>query len=124
VVLKRRDTGTKEIIPQAQLAARLPEVRDRMQNDLYAAAKQRLKDNRVLANSVEEVEDILREVSAEKGCGRFVIAHVKDDPSGDARMKEVQGYGAVQPQTGRIRRLGRIRMAAGHGRQPFPDYRR
>jgi prolyl-tRNA synthetase len=37
---------------------------------------------------VEEVEEILREVSAEKGGGKFVMAHVKDDPSVDARMKE------------------------------------
>ena len=88
VVLKRRDTGAKEIVPQAQLATRLPEVLDQMQKDLYAAAKQRQKENTVLANSVEEVEEILREVSAEKGGGKFVMAHVKDDPSVDARMKE------------------------------------
>jgi prolyl-tRNA synthetase len=88
VVLKRRDTGTKEIVPQTQLATRLPEVLEQMQNDLYAAAKQRQKENTVLANSVEEVEEILREVSAEKGGGKFVMAHVKDDPSVDARMKE------------------------------------
>jgi prolyl-tRNA synthetase len=88
VVLKRRDTGTKEIVPQAQLAARLPEVLEQVQKDLYAAAKQRQKENTVLANSVEEVEEILREVSAEKGGGKFVMAHVKDDPSVDARMKE------------------------------------
>jgi prolyl-tRNA synthetase len=88
VVLKRRDTGTKEIVPQTQLATRLPEVLDQMQKDLYAAAKQRQKDNTVLANSVAEVEEILREVSAEKGGGKFVMAHVKDDPSVDARMKE------------------------------------
>jgi prolyl-tRNA synthetase len=88
VVLKRRDTGAKEIVPQAQLAARLSEVLDQMQKDLYAAAKQRQKENTVLANSVEEVEEILREVSAEKGGGKFVMAHVKDDPSVDARMKE------------------------------------
>ena len=81
-------TGAKEILPQAQLAARLPEVLEQMQKDLYAAAKQRQKDNTVLANSVEEVEEILREVSAERGGGKFVMAHVKDDPAVDARMKE------------------------------------
>ena len=50
--------------------------------------KQRLKDNTVLANSIEEVEQILSEVTAEKGGGKFVMAHVKDDPACDARMKE------------------------------------
>jgi prolyl-tRNA synthetase len=88
VVLKRRDTGVKEVLPQTQLAARLPEVLDQMQKDLLAAAKQRQKDNTVLANSIEEVEEILRAVSAEKGGGKFVMAHVKDDPAVDARMKE------------------------------------
>jgi prolyl-tRNA synthetase len=87
-VLKRRDTGTKAMVPQTELAMRLSETLDAMQNDLYAAAKQRQKDNTVLANSIEEVESILAEVSAEKGGGKFVMAHVKDDPLVDARMKE------------------------------------
>ena len=52
------------------------------------AAKQRLKSNTVLANSIEEVEAILTKVTAEKGGGKFVMAHLKDDPACDARMKE------------------------------------
>jgi prolyl-tRNA synthetase len=63
-------------------------VLESMQKDLYNSAKQRLKDNTVLANSVAEVEAILREVTAEKGGGKFVMAHMKDDPVCDARMKE------------------------------------
>jgi len=59
-----------------------------MQTAQYNTAKKRLKDNTVLANSIEEVEDILRDVTAEKGGGKFVMAHVKDDPLCDARMKE------------------------------------
>ena len=59
-----------------------------MQSSLYDAAKQRLKENTVLANSIEEVESILRDVTAEKGGGKFVMAHVKDDPACDARLKE------------------------------------
>jgi prolyl-tRNA synthetase len=88
VVLKRRDTGAKEIVPQAQLAARITETLAQMQGELLAAAKQRRKENTVLANSIQEVEDILRDVSAESGGGKFVMAHVKDDPAVDARMKE------------------------------------
>jgi prolyl-tRNA synthetase len=42
----------------------------------------------VLANSIEEVETILREATAEKGGGKFVMAHIKDDPICDARLKE------------------------------------
>ena len=88
IVLKRRDTGTKEVLPQAELAQRLPLVLAQMQQDLYDRAKQRLKENTVLANSIGEVESILREVTAEKGGGKFVMAHVKDDPVCDARLKE------------------------------------
>jgi prolyl-tRNA synthetase len=88
VVLKRRDTGTKEVVPQASIGARFAEVMEAMQKDLFAAAKGRLKENTVTANSLEEVEDILREVTAERGGGKFVMAHVKDDPACDARLKE------------------------------------
>ena len=88
IVLKRRDTGAKEALPQADLAARLPVVLSEMQKDLYDKAKERLRSNTVLANSIGEVESILNEVTAEKGGGRFVMAHVKDDPACDARMKE------------------------------------
>jgi prolyl-tRNA synthetase len=88
IVLKRRDTGAKEIVPQSEIAAKLPAVLDQMQRDLYSAARQRLKDNTVLANSMQEVEDILRSVTAEKGGGKFVMAHMKDDAACDARVKE------------------------------------
>ena len=88
IVLKRRDTGVKEVVAQSEIAARLPAVLDQIQGDLYNAARQRLKDNTVLANSIEEVEDILRSVTAEKGGGKFVMAHMKDHAACDARIKE------------------------------------
>jgi prolyl-tRNA synthetase len=88
IVLKRRDTGAKEVLPQSDVAARIPAALAQMQSDLYATAKQRLKSNTVLANSIGEVESILADVSAEKGGGKFVMAHLKDDPACDARLKE------------------------------------
>jgi prolyl-tRNA synthetase len=88
IVLKRRDTGAKEVLPQADVAARIPTELAQMQSDLYAAAKQRLKSNTLLANSIGEVESILADVTAEKGGGKFVMAHLKDDPASDARLKE------------------------------------
>jgi prolyl-tRNA synthetase len=88
IVLKRRDTGTKEILPQADVASRFTEVLDAMQKDLYNSAKARLQANTVVANSIGEVEEILRDVTAERGGGKFVMAHVKDDPICDARLKE------------------------------------
>src|SRR5579885_63698 len=88
IVLKRRDTGVKEAVPQAELSARLAAVLAAMQADLYRAARARLESNTVLANSLEEVESLLGEVTAEKGGGRFVMAHLKNDPMCDARLKE------------------------------------
>jgi len=97
IVMKRRDTGTKEIVPQSEIAARIPATLAQMQKDLYASAKQRLKDNTALANSIEEVEAILADVSAEKGGGKFVMAHLKDDAACDARMKEFKATVRCMP---------------------------
>ena len=88
VVLKRRDNGVKQTVPQAALSAALPETLSQMQKDLYEAASRRLKDNTVIANSLPEMEAILEPVTAEKGGGKFVMAHLKDDPACDARLKE------------------------------------
>ncbi len=88
IVLKTRHTGAKEITTQEGIAERVPQVLEQMQAELYAAAKKRLDDNTVLANSIEQVEEILRPVTAEKGGGRFVMAHMKDDARCDARVKE------------------------------------
>ncbi len=88
IVLKRRDTGTKEVVAQSQIAAKLPAVLGEIQKGLFNAAQERLKANTVVANSIEEVESILREATAEKGGGKFVMAHLKDDPECDARLKE------------------------------------
>jgi prolyl-tRNA synthetase len=88
IVLKRRDTGAKEILPQEGIAARVSDTLGVMQKDMLAAAKGRLKAHTVLANSLDEVESILRDVTAEKGGGKFVMAHVKDEAVCDARLKE------------------------------------
>jgi prolyl-tRNA synthetase len=99
VVLKRRDTGVKEVVGQTVLSVKLSETLEQMQQDLYHAAKARLKQNCVTANSIAEVEDILREVTAEKGGGKFVLAHVKDDPRCDARLKEFKATVRCIPLT-------------------------
>jgi prolyl-tRNA synthetase len=88
VVLKRRDTGVKEIVLQSDLRVKIDATLASMQNDLHESAKRRLKENCVTAGSLSEVEDILRNVTAEKGGGKFVYAHIKDDPQCDARLKE------------------------------------
>lgn len=88
IVIKRRDRGTKQSIPQAEAANVLAATLEAMQRDLYARAKARLKEGTVLADSIGEVESILKDATAEKGGGKFVMAHIKDDPKNDARIKE------------------------------------
>ena len=88
IVLKRRDTGTKEPIDQTALAGKLSATLEDIQTRLYTRAKERMKANTVLANSLAEVESILQDATAEKGGGKFVMAHIKDDPMCDARLKE------------------------------------
>ena len=88
IVVKRRDTGEKTPIAQTELAGTVAATLEQMQTDLLARARQRLKDNTVLANSLDEVRSILDDVTAEKGGGKFVMAHLTDDPANDAKLKE------------------------------------
>src|SRR5437667_2717842 len=88
IVLKRRDTGQKETVPQSDAVRTLEATLETMQKDLYNKAKQKLQQSTVIANSIKEVESILNEVTAEKGGGKFVMAHIKDDPKNDERIKE------------------------------------
>jgi prolyl-tRNA synthetase len=88
IVLKRRDTGTKEPVDQSEVGAKVAAALEDMQKGLFTRAKDRMKANTVLANSIEEVEAILKEATAEKGGGKFVMAHIKDEPACDARLKE------------------------------------
>jgi prolyl-tRNA synthetase len=87
IVLKSRSTGERQSVSVTGVAEKLREVLGEMQQKMFSAARQRMRANTVLANSVEEVESILNEVTAEKGGGKFVMAHVKDDPRCDQRVK-------------------------------------
>ncbi|MEO8594422.1 MAG: proline--tRNA ligase [Candidatus Solibacter sp.] len=88
IVLKRRDTGTKEPVDQSAIAGKLQDALADMQSSMFTRAKERMKTNTVVANSLDEVESILKDATAEKGGGKFVMAHIKDDPACDARLKE------------------------------------
>ena len=88
IVVKRRDTGAKEPVSQDGIAATLDATLEAIQTNLFASARERLKANTVWAASIGEVEEILKDASAEKGGGKFVMAHIKDDPECDARIKQ------------------------------------
>ena len=74
--------------PSPTEGSRRERKRVRMRRELLESARKRMKENTVVANSMEEVSQILRDATAEKGGGKFVMAHIKDDPACDARIKE------------------------------------
>jgi prolyl-tRNA synthetase len=75
-------------VDQAVVKEKIAAALEDMQVGLYTRAKERMKANTVLANSLDEVEGILKDATGEKGGGKFVMTHIKDDPSCDARLKE------------------------------------
>jgi prolyl-tRNA synthetase len=90
VVAKRRDLSIKESVPLDGLGISIRGALELMQADLLAKARQRMQENTVTANSLEELRKLLEHVTAEKGGGQFVMAHVKDAPESDARIKELK----------------------------------
>jgi prolyl-tRNA synthetase len=82
VVLVRRDTGAKEFVPREGLAARIPEVLEAIQKDLYekALAFREANTRRV------ETYDAFRESLEEKG--GFYLAHWDGTAETEARVKE------------------------------------
>ncbi|MBM3728219.1 MAG: proline--tRNA ligase [Acidobacteria bacterium] len=89
-VLKRRDTGSKTPVPIGGIAAAVTAALDAMQAEMLERARVRLRENTVTANSFEEVTAILKDATAEKGGGKFVMTHLKDDPTVDAKVKELK----------------------------------
>ena len=63
-MLKRRDTGVKEPVDQTALPGKLAATLADIQTSLFTRAKERMKANTVLANSLEEVESILQDATA------------------------------------------------------------
>ncbi|PID39010.1 MAG: proline--tRNA ligase [Proteobacteria bacterium] len=90
VMLKRRDHADKQKVPMTELAGKAKALLDSMQSELLAAAKKRREDATCVANSYDEVKAILGDVTAERGGGMFVMAHIKDDPECDAKLKEIK----------------------------------
>jgi prolyl-tRNA synthetase len=89
-VVKRRDLGTKESFPLDGLAGVVSGILDRMQKELFETAARRMKENTVTASTLDEVAEIVTPATAEKGGGKFVMAHIKDDPACDAKVKELK----------------------------------
>ena len=88
VVVRRRDAPDKQSCPVSGLTEAVRKLLETLQAELLANARRRMQENTVRADTLEEVMEILADVNAEKGGGKFVAAHVKDDPACDVRLKE------------------------------------
>jgi prolyl-tRNA synthetase len=88
VVVRRRDAAEKQSRPVDSLVSTVQTTLAQMQSELLEKARRRMEENTILANSLDEVRSILDRATAEKGGGKFVMAHMKDDPACDARLKE------------------------------------
>lgn len=69
VVLVRRDTGEKMIVAELEIAARLKELLEDIQENMYSLAKKFMTDNTRIAENMEEFMDIIED---KKG---FIMAH-------------------------------------------------
>ena len=107
VIVRRRDSSEKQPCPADSLAEMVPKLLNTMQSELLAKARRRMEENTVLANSLDEVKEILEPATAEKGGGKFVMAHVKDDPACDARLKEFKASVRCIPMQDRYDGPGR-----------------
>ncbi len=116
IVLKRRDTGAKQVIPQTDAAAALASALSAMQQDLYQAAKQRLKDNTVAGefHSGSGIDSGRRDGGKRR---RQVCDGAREGRPGVRRPAErIQGHGALSASQRRVRRRGtlyRYRRAGG-----------
>ena len=82
VVLVRRDTGEKEFVPQNNLVARLPELLETMQTDLYQKALEFRKSN---SHQVDDYETFKEAIENQGG---FYHAHWDGTPETETKVKE------------------------------------
>lgn len=88
VMLKRRDQADKFTLPMTELAEKAERIMEEIQSSLLEQARSRMKENTVLANSLDEVKEILTPVTAERGGGKFVMVHLADHDEVEAALKE------------------------------------
>jgi prolyl-tRNA synthetase len=90
VMIKRRDGGEKQAVPMGELADKLAGLMDRIQADLLARARERLEQNTVVVDSLDEFCASMEPVTAERGGGKFAMVQWCGSPECEARIKETK----------------------------------
>ncbi|WP_457652442.1 proline--tRNA ligase [Rhodocaloribacter sp.] len=82
VEMARRDTRTKEVVPQAGLVARIRETLDAIQTNLFERALRFREEHTTRVDTYEDFRAVLEEK------GGFVLAHWDGTAETEARIKE------------------------------------
>jgi prolyl-tRNA synthetase len=89
-VLVRRDSGEKQSASLDGLPDRLVELMDQMQRDLLERGRKRLQEDSVALDTFDEFRALIEPVTAERGGGKFVMAHWCGGEACEARIKETK----------------------------------
>ncbi|KGE71958.1 proline--tRNA ligase [Spirochaeta lutea] len=84
VVIVRRDTGEKEIVPAAEAAGRVQQLMEEIQSNLLQRARTFRDQNTFQASTYDEFKAYFNS----DGGGGFVTAYWNGDPAVEARVKE------------------------------------
>jgi prolyl-tRNA synthetase len=82
VTIVRRDTGEKQIVSQAELIKKMPEILRDMQKDMYAKAKKFMEDN---THEATDMKDFAKIMAERRG---FIRAYWCGDPKEEKEVKE------------------------------------
>lgn len=90
VIIKRRDAADKQTVPMAELASTLEALMAQMQQDLLVAARQRLEQDTVLVERLDDFCALMEPVTAERGGGKFAMVQWCGSPQCEAKIKETK----------------------------------
>jgi prolyl-tRNA synthetase len=90
VMIKRRDGSDKQAVPMGELAATLEGLMETIQADLLARARERLEQNTVTVDSLDDFVALMEPVTAERGGGKFAMTHWCGGGECEARLKETK----------------------------------
>lgn len=90
VMIKRRDGSEKQSFSMDNLANTMADLMVQIQRDLLAKAQKRIEDNTMLLDDYKAFCELMEPVTAERGGGKFVMAHWCGSPACEARIKETK----------------------------------
>jgi prolyl-tRNA synthetase len=113
VMLKRRDSAEKQSLPFDGLPDAMVALMDQMQRDLLARARQRQEEHTVLVDDFQAFCALMEPVTAERGGGKFVMAHWCGDRACEDKLKETKATIRCIPLEDRHGGAGKCMVCGG-----------